>query len=84
MATNRIWIRDSPRKIGGVRYAEEPHNSRVQAQMVSCPERNGGKIDLMCGAVWSDFELGDFAFSVQKKMSWICNCDCTICIPRAR
>ena len=53
-------------KIGGKCFSEEPLHSRVQKQMVSWPEWNGESIDLMCGMVWAEYELADFAFSIQK------------------
>ena len=61
-------------KVGGTCYVAEPIHSRVQKPMPSCAERNGEPVHLMCGMVWSDFELGDFSFEVQRVsrgMKWL-------------
>ena len=52
-------------KCGGVCYLHGPSHDRIQQRMQSCPEWNGEVIDIMCGMVWTEFELSDFADSAQ-------------------
>ena len=54
----------SVRRYQGQCFAHEPDRAEVHKQMGERQERNGKYLDILCGLVWADVELNDFAHAV--------------------